>query len=144
MNFFLEKYLNFHAVVACEIKTWLSPQKKASALNFSSTWLFTGGVNRMKFINFHAPIILELNLAAVGAARSRRALNFSSVPCEALLSSSELIVWGLTSWSSSSHDKSPPLARAHNIAGRNWTDCSCSSVKTTFHCNEAFARYPCV
>lgn len=58
------------------------PWEKVNALNFSSTALFTGrrGVNRIKFINFHASIILELNR---GAAR-RRSLNLSSAPREML------------------------------------------------------------
>lgn len=71
------KDINFYVGAAREIKTGHSVGK-VNALNFSSTALFTGGVNRMKFINFHASIILELNLAAA-AARSQRNLNFSSV-----------------------------------------------------------------
>lgn len=41
---------------------------KVNALNFSSTAAVTGEVNRIKFINFHASIILELNLAAAAAS----------------------------------------------------------------------------
>jgi len=103
------KDINFYVVPAHEIKTGLSVEK-VNALNFSSTALFTRGVNRMKFINFHASIILELNLAAA-AEQFRRRLNFSSALCETLPFPSELIVWGLTSRSSLSRDKSLPLTQ---------------------------------
>lgn len=66
-NFFPERHQFLRSCRARKIKTGLSVGK-VNALNFSSTALFTGGVNWMKFINFHASIILELN-----SGRRRRA-----------------------------------------------------------------------
>lgn len=94
----------FTAVAAREIKIGLSVEK-VNALNFSSTALFTGGLNRIKFINFYASIILELNLAAAVSAYPE----FFIGPVRSV-ALSKLIVWGLTSRSSSSRE-SLPLTR---------------------------------